>query len=870
MPASKSIQLDDDSESGGISPGGDNHLLVIAIDDYRHCPRLNNCVKDARDFAGLLWDKYQFEENRTRFLLNAEATRTNILDAIRDLRHQVKAGDSLLLYYSGHGETMDGVGYWVPVEARAGSDAGYVSAHDLKSRLDVINSLHTFVIADACFSGSLFLTLKNVPLLGGEDKPSRWGLAASHSREKALDGTPGENSPFAERLLKYLRNNREPLGIQKLAASLIEEVSSATENRQTPVFKPLNVKGDDSGQFVFRLKLEDENSAWQKTLQQGTTAAFRQYLAAFPQGQFVAQAYAQINRLEEEADWKLAGTSASIQRLLQFIQKYPQGNFRAQARELLEKLEDEQDWHQASRSNRFSSYLDYQEKHPQGRFYEEASQRIRQLQAQTREPEAWRRARQFNSPEDYRRYLDEFPEGPNAAAARSSLQQLEASAKAEEKKQREEAKQQKIEKGVPVDFSSAGRSPKDPKHQAETGQPQVEKKGISPSSDPKPNLPQERLRMIIGIAAGCLLLIFILFKTCKAPDGQVEIDKKPPYSEFLEQQKKEATDYQNALNAGTIPALEDFIEKYPQSEKNAELNKRLKDMKAKVDKYLKDAAALIKKGQAKRAQDSCNKAKKLNPADSRLDALQQKIDDALDKPHSSNSDKAITTRDGLNIEMVFVRGGTFTMGCTAEQGSDCQDDEKPAHEVTLSDFYIGKYEVTQQEWQAVMGVNPSGFKGCSQCPVENVSWEDAQDFISKLNNKTGLTYRLPTEAEREYAARGGASGLGYKYAGSDNLDQVAWHDGNSGGKTHPVGQKQANELGLYDMSGNVWEWCQDWYGDYPSSAQRNPKGTGAGSYRVCRGGSWHGDPQDCRVADRGSVDPGRRLGNLGLRLARTN
>ena len=190
-----------------------------------------------------------------------------------------------------------------------------------------------------------------------------------------------------------------------------------------------------------------------------------------------------------------------------------------------------------------------------------------------------------------------------------------------------------------------------------------------------------------------------------------------------------------------------------------------------------------------------------------------------------------------DIEMVYVKGGTFTMGAISEQGADAYDDEKPAHSVTLSDFYIGKYEVTQAQWRAVMGSNPSSFKG-DNLPVENVSWNDIQKFIQKLNAQTGKEFRLPTEAEWEYAARGGSKSRGYKYSGSNNIGDVAWYSGNSGSKTHPVGQKQPNELGIYDMSGNVWEWCSDWYGSYSSSSQTNPKGPNSGDYRVLRGGDW--------------------------------
>jgi formylglycine-generating enzyme required for sulfatase activity len=225
-----------------------------------------------------------------------------------------------------------------------------------------------------------------------------------------------------------------------------------------------------------------------------------------------------------------------------------------------------------------------------------------------------------------------------------------------------------------------------------------------------------------------------------------------------------------------------------------------------------------------------------------------------------------SSRMAFEPEMVFVEGGTFTMGCTSEQGDACHDNEKPAHHVTLSSFQIGKYEVTQAQWLAVMGNNPSHFNGCDNCPVENVSWNDVQDFIGKLNQLTGKNYRLPTEAEWEFAARGGNKSKGSKYAGGTDIGSVAWYSSNSSSKTHAVGQKQANELGIYDMSGNVWEWCEDWHGDYSSSAQTNPKGPQNGSYRVLRGGSWYISAEICRVSFRGDVSPDDRGFNLGFRL----
>ncbi len=275
------------------------------------------------------------------------------------------------------------------------------------------------------------------------------------------------------------------------------------------------------------------------------------------------------------------------------------------------------------------------------------------------------------------------------------------------------------------------------------------------------------------------------------------------------------------------------------------------------------------------------------------------------------------TVNGVSFKMIHVQGGTFTMGATREQANDATDEEKPAHKVTLSSYYIGETEVTQQLWLAVMGSNPSHFApkttNASRCeydsfvadakrlnakragtvriptrqewdaamtsgggslkrPVEMVSWDDCQTFIRKLNQLTGRQFRLPTEAEWEFAARGGTKSQGYKYSGGNSIGTVAWYDENAHNNkddngTHNVKTKRANELGIYDMSGNVREWCQDWYGHYNSEAQNNPKGPSSGSYRVCRGGSWYSSAWTCPVSFRDSHSSYFRDDFLGLRLA---
>lgn len=233
---------------------------------------------------------------------------------------------------------------------------------------------------------------------------------------------------------------------------------------------------------------------------------------------------------------------------------------------------------------------------------------------------------------------------------------------------------------------------------------------------------------------------------------------------------------------------------------------------------------------------------------------------------TQDGENKVYTVNGVSFTMVAVKGGTFTMGATAEQ-TGAESDESPTHSVTLSDYYIGETEVTQELWQAVMGSNPSYFTGNMQRPVESVTWNDCQTFITKLNELTGESFALPTEAQWEYAARGGKSTKGYLYSGSNYLGDVAWYVGNSSNTTHPVKSKSPNELGLYDMSGNVREWCADWYGSYSSTSQTNPVGPSTGSHRVLRGGSWQNLATSCRIAYREYITPGSVINYNGLRLA---
>ena len=237
----------------------------------------------------------------------------------------------------------------------------------------------------------------------------------------------------------------------------------------------------------------------------------------------------------------------------------------------------------------------------------------------------------------------------------------------------------------------------------------------------------------------------------------------------------------------------------------------------------------------------------------------------------------VDTAFGMALSMVYVEGGTFMMGGTEEQGNEVTSGELPVHEVTLSDFYIGKYEVTQAQWAAVMGttlseiLNEIGYQPFGvgdDFPMYDITWTEAYIFCERMTKRTGKTYRLPTEAEWEYAARGGQKADKTKYAGSDNLDEVAWYRSNSDTLTHPVGQKKPNGLGLYDMSGNVGEWCGDLYDDYPSEPQTNPTGPVSvrARERVVRGGYWQSEGNMARVSSRGKYDVGYKGFARGFRV----
>jgi len=341
----------------------------------------------------------------------------------------------------------------------------------------------------------------------------------------------------------------------------------------------------------------------------------------------------------------------------------------------------------------------------------------------------------------------------------------------------------------------------------------------------------------------------------------VEMDNPAEAAKFLDETVDEAT-------RKYVPAAARPIEEAPQLA-CTELGDWYKGLADQA------ATPASKGAMLRRAQAYYQRFLKLHPAAdlSRTAATLtlKRIEDALGKlgpapePKSGQATLTLNLGKGVTMKLVLIRPGNFLMGSPdSEQGR--KTEEGPQHQVTISkSFYVGVTEVTQAQYEAVMGTNPSKFKGPTN-PVEMVSWDEAVEFCRRLSEKTGKTVRLPTEAEWEYACRAGSK-TRFSFGDSDSaLGDYAWYGSNSGGKTHPVGQKKPNPWGLYDMHGNVWEWCADWYGDYPKGAVTDPQGPAAGTSRVLRGGSWHGNPNDCRSANRNRITPGYRHGDCGFRV----
>lgn len=760
--------------------GRKNYLLAIAIDKYEHLPRLYNAVRDAEAFAALLQEKYQFDPQHTTLLRDQEATRRNIYQSLDRLVQTVTPQDNLVLYFSGHGEFREQMdeGYWIPVDADRDAYFDFIPNQQIQHYLKRINSHHSFVVVDSCFSGALFTNRNLEPTERLETVPSRW-LLTSGRKELVSDGKPGDHSPFAENVLFFLKQNQQPsLPISRLIDDVVH--ATAANARQTPRGEPIQDTGHKGGQFVFHLKRNQE-AAWQAALAANSVKGYMDFEKEFPQSQYAREVRSKIAHLEED------------------------------------KL-----WEKALRSDTITAYRDYLDRSPLKKYDSEATEAIERLS----EPE-----------EDVRR---------REAEARETRRRKEA----EERARREADQRKKKEEKPPVE-------PFD----------------------------WNRLKLPLAIIAATIAIAFVIWEVANpsnqpaAWDCTQHYDQCQDHGDYYLVQKDQlwgfADEKGNEFVAPRFQEVNPFDDiglalvkedgKYGWIDREGITRIAFEYDEAKG--FVTGVAEVKKGGEVFYIDGFGGRL-----AEEKDTIVQAEPETPKEEPKKSTPPPAAKKEKPATFsppEMVFVKGGAFMMGCTDEQGGDCGNGENPVHQVTVGDYKIGKYEVTQAQWRAVMGSVPPELnnKGCDQCPVERVSWNDIQEFLKKLNQRTGGNYRLPTEAEWEYAARGGQKSNKTKFAGSQNLDAVGWYSGNSGSKIHPVGKKAPNELGIYDMSGNVWEWCADGKRTYSSEAQTNPKGPSGGS-RVLRGGSWSLNGLGvCRVSDRLSYNPDYRLDGLGFRLA---
>ncbi len=882
---------------------GDNHLFVIGINAYRQLGKLENAVRDAQAFRDVLLERYRFEASHVTELYDAQANRRNIMRELRGLVGELKPEDSLIIYFSGHGH-FDPVlqeGHWVPVDATYDVIDDYIPYNFLQQIARAIPARHLLMIVDSCYSGAVLVRERDAVKERFERDPSRW-LIASGRNEVVPDGSliDRNHSPFAKELLDLLRNySEEGLTTQMLIARLTENVSY--NSKQTPIGQALQAVGHQGGQFVFYPR-KNEARDWATAQQTNTVAAYSQFLQSYPQS-----AHA------DEAAWQLASLQHTKSAYRQYIDHG--GNQVQEAIQRLGSIEEKEKFERAKRKGE-SALLKFMVDFPQSDFRAQAQAEIARIRAREREPEALR---------------DRQDGGTKEARARKAPEQ-----QAQERQQaKEEALRRKEEKraaavpllqrppvrygliGLPIlilliwgipklrgsktnpaDWQTysrliqkadstfqVGRNTHDLKTVEHARNLYTEAKRLTDSPKPKERIQavnkwvrtyNDSLKKPVATAPQTNGL---------ERTGTEDIPSQDPVQLLIEQ------GYRIVSNWHQEVAI------YEKGSSNKVMGLVNKDAQLLGTPYYKveelaNGYAIFHKGGKRGYLDLQGK----EVVAARFDAAwpfdrsgQAKVKEGSKTFYINTSGVCVkgceeavaattpTPIDQIPIpKMKRIAGGTFLMGDT----NSSPEDEKPVHKVTVNSFEIGVYEVTQKEWKAVMGSNPSYFK-CDNCPVELVSWDNVQKYIRKLNQLTSSNFRLPTEAEWEYAAGGGMidrnsdGSRKYTFAGGDNLDSYGWNKSNSGSKTHPIGQKRPNGLGLYDMSGNVWEWCQDWYGsDYYSTCNSlgtvsNPQGPNSSTGRVLRGGSWDSGAFFYRVADRYGISPDHRNSDYGFRLART-
>lgn len=832
------------TEESGNREGGKNYLLLIGIDKYAEVDPLQNAVRDAKGVANILLNRYQFEEENTLQLYDEDATRDKIISAFDVFAEKITEKDNLLIYYAGHGYFRKKLklGYWIPVHAKEGKYSGFINHSLVRDYIQAIPAHHTLLIVDSCFSGNLLrgqgreLSETVVHANKVDRFPSRWCLAAGMI-EKVSDGFIGDHSPFAQSLITFLKKNNETsFPVQ----DLVMHVSKATSynSDQTPIGGVILKTGDENGQFVFNLKSLPKTEAidWKEAEEQASKQSYQSFLKKWPAGSYA-----------EEASYRLACTENNLSAYRTYLSIYQDkgGRYIEEVLDKMELLQVKRDFKHAIDGGEIALrrfILKEGRRDPASVYLRDAQTALEQLLKEQKEPQAWQIAENTGTEASYQKYLDEFPEGGHVAIAKNMIEDLQV--KAEEKRKAQEvAKKRKEEEQAKA------------KKEVELARKRIEKN----EKNFQFSLQEARVAHTEGKRKEALkyiktALAYPSENKKEAEELRQQILKENPPHTFLKTRSKQQVYGISATLLGVIMLLvwSPWENRTPLNAGNSEL--------------------------LSPSPETLDNTKQANQATSMI---------SID---TSQADSKVLADLPENI--AFVKGGKFSMGNQFGEGGS---NELPVHGVIVNSFIIGKHEVSFEEYdlyvkeKGVYSPNDQNWER-EKRPVINISWLDAVKYCNWLSDQKDYTkvytingnivsakesangYRLPTEAEWEYAAKGGNKNKDYKYAGSNKVGEVAWYYYNSDSKTQPIGSKEkGNELGLMDMSGNVWEWCWDWYGSdyYDSSPNSNPLGPDQGSFRVLRGGSWYGSAGYCRVSSRFYGSPGSRGYDVGFRLARS-
>ncbi len=775
--------------------------VVIGIDRYRNLnpsAYLKYPVKDARGVARMFKDNYGFD--RVIELYNEQATRAEIMKVLQGDLSTTGVEDGVVIYFAGHGITRStaqgDLGYLIPYDGSLRADEMYknISMQQFKSDISpLIPAKHLLFIADACFGGLLLATRSTSVKPSRQAsylreitrEPVRQIITAGGKNQTVLDGGKDGHSVFTGRLLAALAGVRDYITVRELGLKLQQQVFGDAAARGHEQ-KPLFGEIYGTGDFVF-------------------VPDFRKR---------VEEAEHQVEQLEQEInDLKAHQAAAKKYRQEAKQREMERQRLRKEAELELARLRKEA----ARRATRLQAEA--------AAASVRAAEAARQDLAQQKELEAKRLARLANlkaQAEKMRREAVKVGSDIGFKAARAEVKKINQRLKEIDR----EVKAEKEAQLVPLReyyqkrlaaVQTAAVAPRDKMFETEADYRARKQQAESAAESRRDVLRNEQRRREAEIEQEFAKLLTIRRQR------------------FLDQRKKLTT---KMYELGP-PEVSFRLEKYDPYRQMFTVEFFLND--CIVYRLVK-----VKKEQARQYWQTPTLLLPSVTMKINKNAVATVVEGVLLTPENEKLVAFIWkfTEPVTGMEFVWVPGGCFQMG--SDNGDN---DEKPVRKVSVDGFWLGKYEVTQGQWQKIMGSNPSYFKNGNDYPVEKVSWHDCQEFIRNLNSKSDRHFRLTTEAEWEYAARSG--GQDEKYAGGNDVEGVAWYAGNSGSSTHPVGRKAANGLGLYDMSGNVWEWCADWHSDHC----------------ICRGGSWGTGPWHVRSTERGGrLRPSVRSMCLGFRL----